>query len=61
MGFVKDEALFSENTQTIRFGENLLDFTKNKDLTDLATVIIPRGAKVEKDSDEEGIDYARKT
>lgn len=53
MGFVKDEALFSENTQTIRFGENLLDFTKNKDLTDLATVIIPRGAKVEKDSDED--------
>lgn len=33
------------NTQVIRFGENLLDFTKDWDMTRLATVILPRGAK----------------
>lgn len=53
VGFVKDEALFNENTQTIRFGDNLLDFTKNWDLTELETVIIPRGAKLETGSDED--------
>lgn len=56
LSFVKDEALFSENAQTIRFGENLLDFTKNWDLTDLATVIIPRGEKIEVVADEDTSD-----
>ncbi len=53
IGFVKDESLFSENTQVIRFGENLLDFTKNWDLTDLATVLIPRGAMLDTEADED--------
>lgn len=35
------------NTQTIAFGKNLLDFTKNFDVTDLATAIIPLGARLE--------------
>lgn len=35
------------NTQTIEFGENLLDFTRNFDWTEIATVIIPLGAKLE--------------
>ena len=35
------------NSQEIRFGENLLDFSKNFDMSDLATVIIPLGAKRE--------------
>lgn len=51
--FVKDETKFSENTQVIRFGDNLLDFTRNWDLTDLATVVIPRGKQLEKEADED--------
>lgn len=51
--FVKDETKFSENTQVIRFGDNLLDFTRNWDLTDLATVVIPRGKKIETDAGED--------
>lgn len=39
--------------QIIRFGDNLLDFTKNWDLTDLATVLIPRGATIEQESTED--------
>lgn len=38
------------NSQVIRFGENLLDFTKNFDMSDLATVIIPLGARLEEKS-----------
>lgn len=34
------------NPQTIEFGRNLLDYTKNFDLTDLATVILPLGASI---------------
>ena len=36
------------NSQIVEFGKNLLDFTKNWDLTELATVIIPRGKKLDK-------------
>lgn len=35
------------STQEIHFGENLLDFTRNFDLTSLATVIMPKGARLE--------------
>ncbi|MDO5397612.1 MAG: phage tail protein, partial [bacterium] len=43
------------NTQVIRFGQNLLDFTKNWDLSELATVIIPRGARLEESAVSEDI------
>jgi len=49
---VKNEATFNENTQTIRFGENLLDFTKNWDLSDVGTVLIPKGKTLETDSED---------
>lgn len=35
------------NEQTIRFGQNLLDFTRNWDMSEYATVITPRGAKLD--------------
>lgn len=35
------------NGQEIRFGENLLDFTRNWDMSEYATVITPRGAKLD--------------
>ena len=35
------------NTQIIRFGVNLLDFTRTWDMTKLATVILPRGKRLE--------------
>lgn len=40
------------NTQSIEFGENLLDFSRNMDVTDIATVIIPLGEKLEESSIE---------
>ena len=35
------------STQSIEFGENLLDFAKKNDAADIATAIIPLGARVE--------------
>ena len=42
------------STQSIQFGENLLDFTKTNNAEDLATALIPLGAKIDtQDSDVE--------
>lgn len=43
------------NSQAIRLGENLLDFTSNIDSTDIATAILPLGAKLE-ESKVEGLE-----
>lgn len=40
------------NTQTIAFGENLLDYTENTTADDLATCIIPLGAAIENQTDD---------
>lgn len=32
------------NSQTIRFGENLIDFVQNWDMSDIVSVVLPRGA-----------------
>lgn len=49
----------NRNTQEIDFHTNLIDFTRNWDDTDIATVIIPYGKKIEddEDKDKEGLDY----
>ena len=43
----------NRSSQEINFGNNLLDFTKNWDVSELVTVILPLGAKSE-DEDEYG-------
>lgn len=45
------------SSQEINFGENLLDFTKNWDLSNLCTVIIPRGKQLEEENEEGDKDY----
>lgn len=40
------------NTQVIEFGQNLLDFTKDLDAADIATAVIPLGAKLDESSIE---------
>lgn len=35
------------NTQVIEFGKNLLDFTRNWDATEFATVLVPLGARLD--------------
>ena len=39
-------------TQEINFGENLLDFTRDWNLVDLATVILPRGKELDADTSD---------
>lgn len=38
---------FNVNSQIIRFGKNLIDFTRSFDATEYATVVIPLGAKMD--------------
>lgn len=45
----------SDNSQTIEFGKNLIDFTTSFDSTEYATVIVPLGAKQE-DKKVEGLE-----
>lgn len=40
------------NSQVIKFGKNLMDFTKNIDSSEIATAIIPLGAKLEQSTVE---------
>lgn len=42
-------------TQAVRLGENLLDYSDNIDMTQIATVVIPLGEKLEQ-SEVEGLD-----
>lgn len=58
------DAVGYANNQTIEFGENLLDFVRTDENTDLATCIIPYGAKIGNTSDRvtiesvnDGLDY----
>ena len=44
--YIRDEEL-TANSQIVRFGVNLLDFSKNIDMSELSTVIVPRGARLE--------------
>jgi len=40
------------NSQIIRFGENLLDFTRNWDMSEFATVIVPLGNRLDESNIE---------
>lgn len=44
-------------SQEINFGQNLLDFTRNWDLSNLVTVIIPRGKQLDQDDEYGQRDY----
>ena len=47
LDYLSDEDYYTKNTQGIRFGKNLLDFSKNMDASDLVTCVIPLGAKLD--------------
>ena len=53
LDYIKDYG--NTNTQTISFGENLLDYTDNLDASDVATRIIPLGARLD-ESPIEGLE-----
>lgn len=51
--FFKDYEI-TESSQTIRFGENLINYTRNFKIEELATVIIPRGKTVDQSETTDG-------
>lgn len=52
LDYISDDTL-DTNSQVVRFGVNLMDFSKNIDMSELATAIVPRGARLEEESDVE--------
>lgn len=52
LDYLSDEDYYTKNTQGIRFGKNLLDFSKNMDASDLVTCIIPLGAKLDEEDQD---------
>ena len=45
------------SSQVINFGKNLLNFTKNWDLSNLVTVILPRGRQLDEEDENGNKDY----
>lgn len=56
LDYLCDDDYYKENTQGIRFGRNLLDFSKNMNASDLATCIIPLGAKLDEEDQDESLE-----
>lgn len=55
------ESYLEESTQEINFGHNLMDFTRNWDLSQLCTVILPKGAEVKEDLNTEVVEEEEST
>lgn len=53
LDYLSDEDFYRENTQTIEFRKNLLEFSRNIDASEIATRIIPLGAKKENKENKE--------
>lgn len=56
LDYLADEDYYTKNTQGIRFGKNLLDFSKNMDASDLVTCIIPLGAKLDEEDQDPSLE-----
>lgn len=47
LDYVQDATYGTEAEQTIRFGENLLDYADNFDVSDICTEVVPLGSRLE--------------
>lgn len=56
LDYLSDEDYYTKNTQGIRFGKNLLDFSKNMDASDLVTCVIPLGAKLDEEDQDPSLE-----
>ena len=51
LDYLNDDSI-GQNSQIIRFGVNLMDFVKSFDMSELATALVPRGARLEEEEIE---------
>ena len=56
LDYLSDEDYYTKNTQGIRFGKNLLEFSKNMDASDLVTCVIPLGAKLDEEDQDPSLE-----
>lgn len=59
LDYLSDDTYYKKNPQKIEFGKNLLDFAKNMDASDLATCVIPLGAKLEEEEQDESLEQIK--
>ena len=57
LSFYKDYPLALRSHQSIMFGRNLIDYTRNWTIEDLATVIIPKGKKYDNEDERPAYPY----
>lgn len=57
LDYLGDFPNVNTSAQEINFGKNLLDFTRNWDLTNLVTVVIPRGKQLDAENENGQTDY----
>lgn len=50
LDYVDDATYGSEAEQTVRFGENILDYADNFDVSDICTELVPLGSRLENDA-----------
>ena len=59
LDYLSDDTYYTKNSQKIEFGKNLLDFSKNMDASDLVTCVIPLGAKLEEEDQDESLEQIK--
>lgn len=59
LDYLSDDTYYTKNSQKIEFGKNLLDFSKNMDASDLVTCVIPLGAKLEEEEQDESLEQIK--
>lgn len=59
LDYLDDQSYYKRNTQGIRFGRNLLDFAKNTDASEIVTCVIPLGAKLDEEEQDESLEQIK--
>lgn len=55
LDYLNDATYYRTSMQTIRFGKNLLDFTRSYDMSSLCTAVLPTGAVIESETESSKI------
>lgn len=61
LDYLSDTDFYEKSDQAIEFGKNLLDYSKNMDATNLATCIIPLGARLDEEEQDPTLQEQRVT
>lgn len=52
LSYLSDEDYYKQSSQVVRFGKNLIDYSRREDASEVGTCLIPLGARLEESSIE---------